>query len=211
MTDKSDTTENPKPLAIRRPKNLRMVLLSLVILTAGIVIGSATTTLFIQKNSRKPGDYRPGGRMILRLKKRLDLSDDQSEKIEPIIKTFMDKHRIIKEKARPQVEALVSEMKEGISALLTEDQKEKWQEWQKHIERGFRMRRGPGPHRPKGSGYGGGPHRPRDGRGPGGGRGPRDGRGPGSPRGSRPEGQGRRHPTPSGPNMPPPPTPGNPQ
>ena len=142
--------------------------------------------------------------------KKLDLSDDQLKVIEPIIKENMDKLRDIQKEARPQIEILVNQMKEKISPLLTDDQKEKWEKLLKYFEEGFRMRRGRGEGRGPG-GHGGDPYGPRDGRGSGGGRGPRDGRGPSSGRGSRPEGEGRRPPRPPGPNMPPPPAPGNPQ
>jgi hypothetical protein len=178
MTDNSNTTGNSKTMPIGRPHNLRMLLLSMVILVAGIVIGSAGTTLIIQKSSRNH-EPRPvdAERMIHRLRNRLDLTDEQHDKIEPIIKTFMDKHRVIKEKARPQVEELVNNMKEDISALLTEDQKQRWEKQMKYFERGFRMQRGPGRGRGPGDGRGGP-------------RGPRGGQGGG--RGFGPGGEGRR-------------------
>jgi len=153
MTDGSNKTENKTP-GIARPNNLRMLLLSAVILVAGIVIGSAGTTLIIGKESGKIHLAGPGSaeRMTNRLRERLDLSDGQFAKIEPIIKTHMDKLRLVQEQARPQIEVLVKQMKEQISALLTDDQKLRWEKQMKYLERGFRMQRGSG--RGHGSGEG---------------------------------------------------------
>jgi len=185
MTDGSNKIENKTP-GIARPNNLRMLLLSAVILVAGIVIGSAGTTLIIDKESGKIHSAGPGSaeRMTSRLRERLDLSDGQFAKIEPIIKTHMDKLRLVQEQARPQIEALVKQMKEQISALLTDDQKLTWGKQMKYIERSFRMQRG--------SGRGHGPGESR------GGRGVRGGQEGG--RGYGPGGEGRR--SRRGPNMP---------
>ncbi|MCF7955954.1 MAG: hypothetical protein K9M75_09155 [Phycisphaerae bacterium] len=194
MTDGLNKIENKTP-GITRQKNLRMLLLSMVILVAGIVIGSAGTTLIIGKNSREIHPSGPGSaeRMTSRLKERLDLSDEQFAKIEPIIKTHMDKLRDIQDKARPLIESQVTQMKNKISNLLTDDQKQTWETQMKFLERGFRMQRGSGRGHGPGEGRGGSPYGPgsqrvpregqEGGRGfvPGGG-----GRGPGSPRGMQP-------------------------
>jgi hypothetical protein len=190
MTDNSNTTENTKTVTIPGSSNLRMILLSLVILTAGIIIGSAGTTLITRKNFAMHPKHGAGAaeRMTRGLKKRLGLSDKQFKKIKPIIKMHMNKLSGIQDVARPLIEAEVSEMKEKISALLTDDQKERWERQIKRFEKGLRMHRGPG----EGRGPGPGPH------GPGGGRGMRpggDGRGPGrrpdGPGGFGPGGEGR--------------------
>jgi len=207
MTDNTNKTEN---MSLDRPSNSRMVLLSVVILLAGIVIGSAGTTLVMQKNSRKiPG---PGSgaaeRMTRRIKDRLELTDEQFVKIEPLIKTYMDELDIIKEKNRPLIEEIVGKMKKEISALLTDDQKASWEKQMKYFERGFQMRRGHGGRRGPGGGQGGG----RRGPGSGGGRGMGPGGGPygpgdGSGRRPGPGGGGRMRPPrePLHPDFPPPP------
>jgi hypothetical protein len=199
MTNNSNKTENSKTLSIARPNSLRMVMLSAIILIAGIVIGSAATTLLIQKSSDKiPGPGKgAAGRMTHRLKERLRLTDEQFAKIEPIIKQHMDKLSDIQKNARPLIETQVNQMKEKISALLTDKQKEKWEKQMKNLERGFRMRRGPGPHGPRGDGIGGRPRGPRrDGQG-GGPRG--DGPGPGGQRRRPRRGPGGEGPGPMGP------------
>ena len=209
MTDNQNKTENSKPTSISRPNNLRMVLLSAIILLAGIVIGSAGTTLLIQKNSSKiPGPGRDAAEKIThKLKERLRLTDEQFAKIEPIIKKHMDKLGDIQKNARPLLETQVNQMKEKISALLTDIQKEKWEKQMKYLERGFRMRRGSGPHGSRGDGKGGGPRGPRwDGQGGGRGFGP----GPGGEgrrprRGPSGEGPGPMRPGPDGIRRPRPP------
>ena len=156
MTKCSNKIEN-KTHGTARPKNLRMLLLSAVILVAGIVIGSAGTTLLIRNNSHRPP--RPGAasakRITDKLKDRLELSDEQFAKIEPIIKAHMDKLREIQQQARPQIEGEVNQMKEEISTLLTDDQKQKWEKHMKYLERIFRKQRGPGRGHGSGEGRGG--------------------------------------------------------
>lgn len=178
MTDGSNKTENKTP-GIARPNNLRMLLLSAVILVAGIVIGSAGTTLIIGKDSRKirPPGEGPAKIMTSRLREHLGLSDQQFAKIEPIIKTHMDKLRKIQEQARPQIEVEVNQMKEEISKLLTDDQKQRWEKQMKYFERGFRMQRGHGRGRGTSDGRGGS-RKPRSGQ--------------GGQRGLGPDGEGRR-------------------
>jgi hypothetical protein len=210
MTDNSNKTENIKPLHLTHPGQLRLILLSLVILIAGIVIGSAGTSLIIQKNAASLSRPVQGGAGIMthKLKERLDLSDEQFAKIEPIINKHMKKLREIQESAHPLIVSEIDEMKESISLLLTEEQNLSWEKQLSSLERGFQhrgMRRGPGGKRgPRGGqrGPGGGPYGPDPGRkggqkrpggGPyGSGRGPGRGMGPRGPGagGDRPFGPG---------------------
>jgi hypothetical protein len=170
MADNPNTTENTKYIDSARPRGMRLLLLSFIILIAGIVIGSASTTLLIQKNSGKiVGSFqRNAGRMTHRLKERLDLSEEQFNKIEPIITEHMDELRDIQEVAHPLISSEISEMKEEISALLTDEQKLLWDRQMMPLERGFEvrggMRRGGGP---GGYGRGPGPRRGGEPRGPG--------------------------------------------
>ena len=199
MTDNSNKTENIKPLHLTHPGQLRLILLSLVILIAGIVIGSAGTSLIIQKNAASlPRPVKGGaGRMTHKLKERLDLSDEQFAKIKPIINKHMKKLRAIQESAHPLIVSEIDEMKESISLLLTEEQNLSWEKQLSSLERGFQhrgMRRGPGGQRglrgPRGPG-GAGPGRKGGQKRPGGGPyGP--GRGPGRGMGPRPEADGER-------------------
>ena len=161
MTDGSSKIEHQTP-GIAKPNNLRMILLSTVILIAGIVIGSAGTTLIIQ-NSHRPPKPGAGSTKIIthKLRERLDLTDEQSAKIEPIIKTNMDKLRKYQQEARPKIEAVVKQMKEQISNLLTDDQNARWEKQIKDLEGRFRMHRESGRGRRHSEGRGGGPYGPR--------------------------------------------------
>lgn len=178
MTDNSNTTGILKAHNAAGPSQMRLVILSMVILIAGIVIGSAGTALFIQKNSGKLAGPIQGGadRMTRQLRERLNLSDEQFGKIEPIIKEHMDKLRGIQDDARPLIESEISEMKADISKLLSDAQKLLWERQIMFLERGFqghrRMGRGGGS---DGSPDGGRPY----------------GHGRGTGRGKSPEGAGR--------------------
>lgn len=184
MSDKSNTTETPKPVTVHHSNNLRMILLSMVILVAGIVIGSSGTMIMVKRNSPDHGPSITGSKMLtLRLVHMLDLEEKQSEKIEPVIKKHFDKLDELRRKNQPLITSTIKEMNNEISSHLTDEQKEKWKEeiekFQK--QKGFRRYRGHG----QGRGPGPGSRGPGDGsRGPG--RGPGRGMGP-----DREEGDGR--------------------
>lgn len=143
MVDKLNTTECHKALTAVKPNQLRLVLLSLIILVAGIVIGSAGTILIIQKNSGKLAGPIQGdaGRMTHRISERLSLSDEQFGKIKPLIEKHMGKLRSIQEVARPLISSEISEMKENISAFLTDEQKILWEKQMLSFERRFQDKR----------------------------------------------------------------------
>lgn len=157
----------------------RMAFFGLVILLAGIVIGAASIMIAAPHKLTSP--LRPPEidieRLLDELQRYLHLTPEQREKIEPILKEDMQMLDDIRADARSEINEILGQMNKDISAVLTEQQKQIWQQRLDRLQRQLRPPgRGPG----EGGRYRGGPQE-------------RMRRGPG------PFGPGRR---PDGPNMP---------
>lgn len=154
---------------IRRLRRWRMAFFGLVILLAGIVIGAASITILAPNRlTRPPKPPETATKMMIgRLRRELGLSQEQDEKIGPILHKHMQKLEDIRTNARTEITDQLQQMNEGVSAVLTEEQKQIWQRWLRILqwqlqppERGpgeggrhrggpqERMRRGPGPFGP---------------------------------------------------------------
>lgn len=171
----SETTHSPTIEQLQKLHRRRMALFGLVILIAGIAIGAASTVILMPRPKGFPGPDDPswaGLMMAGRLEHVLDLAPEQKEKIRLICETAFKTLREIQEKAKPEVDAVIKEMNDNISAALTDEQRQRWQRELEEFQRRFHegWRRGG---RPSGEG------------GPGGRRGPGEGgqgpRGPGEP------------------------------
>lgn len=162
-----------------------MILLSMIILVAGIVIGSSGTMIIAKRSSPRPfgPTITSAERFVRGLEHMLDLTEEQSEKIKPITESYFEKLDVLRKKNQPLIETIIKDMNKAISNHLTGEQKEMWKSKIEHFQKGFRMHRG------RGQGRGPGPHTPGGGRGmgPGGGR----GMGPGPGNGMGPGGGGR--------------------
>ncbi len=154
---------------LRQMHHWRMAFFGLVILLAGIVIGAASMSILApDRLTRPPQPLETATRMMIgRLGRELGLSPEQDEKIGPILQNHMQKLDDIRAGARIEITEQLRQMNEGISEVLTEEQKRIWQRWllllQAQLrppERGpgeggrhrggpqERMRRGPGPFGP---------------------------------------------------------------
>lgn len=185
--NQADLNENPIVL-LRRLHRWRMAFFGLVILLAGITIGAAGTLLVVRPEP--PGPPRDPdvavAMMMGRFRNELQLTPDQMNAIRAVLRERMQRLHEIREQARPEIESQLEALKSEIDAVLTEEQRGRWQRIVSRLEGEFRygMRRGPGrPGGPRPEGYRGGRGGPR----------PPDQFGP--PNGERPRrpGPGRQH------------------
>ena len=138
----TEKNNNPNLEHIKKIYYWRTAFFGLVILIAGIVIGSAT----------KPG---PGPefnilQVIPPLRRNLGLSQEQSDKIKPILDGHMKKLQDIRENARSEIENTLQQMNKEISTILTETQRQRWQREMSQLQRDLR----PGGPRRNGMGRG---------------------------------------------------------
>jgi len=91
-----------------------------------------------------------------RMKERLALTSDQVAKIEPVFRKGFEDVRAIQDRSVKEVEAAVKRNHEELSKLLTPEQRQKLEEWDREREKAMRERRGhrrgPGPGGPGGPG-----------------------------------------------------------
>jgi hypothetical protein len=157
-----DSSEHPTA-ALRRLHRWRMAFSGLVILIAGITIGAAGAILVI-----RPADHQPPpditravADMVGRFRVELDLTPEQVDKIRTILRTQMEALEELRNAARPKIEGLLQTMKTDVDAVLTKEQKKKWQEITERFDRVFHRgmrpggRGGPGPGGPRGDFRGG--------------------------------------------------------
>lgn len=205
-----DPSANPTA-ALRRMHRFRMAISGLVILVAGMTLGVAGTLLVVKPNEPRPPDIDNAVvMMLMRFRGELNLTDEQVEQIETILRDHFHQLEALRAEARPKIERALQDMKNQISAVLTEQQRADWQRLTDRLDMEFRrgMRRGPGgpggPGRPGDGPRGDWPRRPDRFEPDGGGRpwGPR-------PEGADPnEGRRMRRPRPDAEGLSPPPSTG---
>jgi len=162
-----DPSANPT-VALRRMHRFRMAISGLVILVAGMTLGVAGTLLVVKPNEPRPPDIDNAVvMMLMRFRGELNLSDEQVEQIETVLRDHFQQLEALRAEARPKIERVLQDMKNQISTVLTEQQRADWQRLTDRLDMEFRrgMRRGPGgPGRPgdgpRGGGRGDWPRRP---------------------------------------------------
>jgi hypothetical protein len=156
--NQTETTDSPTVDYIRKLHRWRMAFFGLVILLAGVVIGGASTLMLVRHRPMgpPPGPEFVSGRMVHDLQRDLDLSPEQAKKIGAIVKEHMQEMDNIRIEARPKIAEQLRRMNEEISAVLTEEQRQIWQQnWRQQFHP-FQREMRPGGPRP-----GEGPGRPR--------------------------------------------------
>jgi hypothetical protein len=137
----------------KRP--LKPVLLSLLILVSGILIGSGLTFISMQRNIPKnpePGPEYFSERMMRHMVHELQLTAEQEEQLEPIIKKHFESMNQIRIEARPKISEEIKQMNEAMLMILTEPQKKMWEDRVQRMREvsprdgreGFGPGRGPG-------------------------------------------------------------------
>lgn len=160
MSDNVEIVKKTQPL--KRRQKLAMALLGVVILSSGFVLGASSTFFVLREKIRPLPSPFPSGRILQRLIKDLQLTDDQ----QPHVKLLLDKQAVkiserrkeAGEKSRTQLEEMVASMK----TILTDEQfakfepdfnasrermQERWNRWRQGGGRRGGGGRGPGSNR----------------------------------------------------------------
>lgn len=154
--DEEAGTPIPSPAKPRR-RWLIQILLSLVILSCGIAIGSAVTLNVVWKRF-VDGFQRPEGitnRVVSRMKWTLELTPEQEEQIQQIFKEHEETIRAIRMEYQPFIQAEMESLEEKVKGVLTPEQAEEWGERFRGMEKMWMGPRPPGG--PGGPGRDGGP------------------------------------------------------
>jgi hypothetical protein len=123
----------------RRRHGWRRWLAALLIFGAGVVVGGVGMLALIHQriaeHHRLPPD-RVADRMMDRMERRLDLSEEQTARIRPILESRLAALQDIRDEVIPRVSAQLAAAREAVAAELTPAQEEKWR---KHVSRFERM------------------------------------------------------------------------
>lgn len=145
VTMNTEQDNNPNIDHIKKIYYWRTAFFGLVILIAGAVIGGATMSIMTTQRSRRPGrgpEFR-SLQVLPPLRQDLGLSQEQAEKIKPLLDSHMKKLDGIRENARTEIEDTLRQMNEEISAILTERQRQRWQREMNQLQRDLRPGGGP--------------------------------------------------------------------
>jgi hypothetical protein len=146
----ADQQPAPEPLAAgppRRHRGMFMGLLAAVFVSGGVVGGGLGMMVTQQKFSdclRHP--ERMPERMMTKFRGELELTDEQTAKIDEIVRRRHENFEAIRAEVRPRFDAEFTAMSDEINLVLTEDQQAKWKEmrerFRKDFPRGQRGRKG---------------------------------------------------------------------
>ncbi len=135
MSD-TDRRDNLTIDYVQKLHRWRMAFFGVVILLAGIVIGGASMMILVPHKLIKPppGPEFESLRMMPPLRRDLDLTPEQADKIKPIMDKHIDKLNQIRMNARTEIGETLKQMNEDIAAILTDEQKQKWQQGLDRLE-----------------------------------------------------------------------------
>ncbi len=110
-------------------KSIKPVAGVILVFLFGALSGSVTTYMISESHFEgAPGSHHHSreARLLKRLSDRLDLDRQQQERIGAIIHETHGRIAQIRQKVRPEIEAVLSESQQRIAALLRPDQREKF-------------------------------------------------------------------------------------
>jgi len=97
-----------------------------LVFTSGIAVGGFGMRLYTLNsvnagvNSRNPDEFRR--RYVAELRNRLKLTDEQVNKLQPILDETRRRHRELHERSKPELKAIQDEQVRQIRGLLTDTQ-----------------------------------------------------------------------------------------
>jgi Spy/CpxP family protein refolding chaperone len=118
-----------------------------LIFLAGGITGAGIRSMWKQPQPPRPPMPGPdfAKQIFNRINERLQLTPEQIEKIEPVFRKGIDEVRAIQDRSVKEVEAAVKRNHEELASLLTPEQVQKLQEWDREREKWRKGRRHNGP------------------------------------------------------------------
>lgn len=147
MTKKLPIAHLPKP-----PRAWLTLLMGGVLLISGMVIGAGGTTLLLKHRMGQPNSAPKqfSGRLLRRIERDLDLTEEQSEEVRSILELHREEMRTIRLQVGEKIDDSFEALKEEVSAVLSPEQVVIWE------ERNHKYRdRSPHDRGPRGGGRGG--------------------------------------------------------
>ena len=111
------------------------VLLALVIFVSGVLVGGGLTFKIITSGFKRSfqDPEVSAERITNRMKKRLDLTEEQVVQVRRIILERQKAFQSMRKQVRPQLEAQIEKTRRELAAVLTPDQARKWEKRFSHF------------------------------------------------------------------------------
>ena len=111
------------------------VLLALVIFVSGVLVGGGLTFKIITSGFKRSfqDPEVSAERITNRMKRRLDLTDEQFVQVRRIILEQQKAFQSMRKQVRPQLEAQIEKTRRELAAVLTPDQARKWEKSFRHF------------------------------------------------------------------------------
>lgn len=128
----------------------KSILLGLVLLAAGFAIGASAMFLHLSRKFLQRIEQPPiaAEMMLKRITEELHLTEQQKEKLKPILKHHFQQLENLRTQLRPQIFQLWQQMDKDIQDILTEPQRQRWQQRVQQFQQRMPMFRGPFPDQP---------------------------------------------------------------
>ena len=132
--------EQEKPadqLAKPRRRWLRTVLLAIAIFVCGALLGGGLTFKIIASGYKRAFQEPAvlAEEITQRMKRRLDLTDDQVQKVGKIILEQQMAFQSLRKEFRPRLDDQIEKNRRELTAVLTPEQARKWEKRFAHIQR----------------------------------------------------------------------------
>jgi len=123
------------PVIQRRRRWVWTILLALVIFVSGVLVGGGLTFKVITSGFKRSfqDPEVSAERITNRMKKRLDLTDEQAVRVRRIILEQQKAFQSMRKQVRPQLEAQIEKTRRELAAVLTPDQARKWETSFRHF------------------------------------------------------------------------------
>jgi Spy/CpxP family protein refolding chaperone len=145
-----------EPLEAPRGSNARLIATIIVVVAfiAGLLVGAVADRIWLFRHGGGPERHRIADRIVEHLSRDLNLTPQQKQQVATIVAAHAKKMDAVWSNVRPQIRTEIDAANREISAVLTPEQREKFDK--------LRMRLGPrrGPGGPGGPLSGGGPPGP---------------------------------------------------
>ncbi|MCG3137788.1 MAG: hypothetical protein HJJLKODD_01638 [Phycisphaerae bacterium] len=124
-----DAPQPPHPAPRRR--RWLMVLIMLGLLLCGGLLGSAVTLVVVAKRVQTVLQHPEEIPRLAaaRLRRHLELTEDQTRQLEAILSRHQERVRQIRERFRPRIVERFDELRLEVDELLNPQQQDKWHNW----------------------------------------------------------------------------------
>ena len=125
--------------ALARPRRrwIRTALLALIIFVSGVLVGGGLTFKFITTGFKRffQEPEALAESITHRMKKRLDLTDEQAVQVRRIILERNKALQSLRKEVQPKLEAEIERTRREVTAVLTPEQARKWEKRFRHFSK----------------------------------------------------------------------------